>query len=115
MHNHLTYAVYKASLNYALSLTIYLEEEFRLQLRATLLTSFRSFCHLLVNMQQRLIAHVQRAHELQCRDLEREVEWRDNSDGAIRPSDSIAGLAHVVAGIAEPTGKETHLIATKIL
>ena len=66
-------------------------------------------------MQQWLVSHVQSAHELQCWDLEREVERRDDGDGAVGPTDPIAGLSHMVSGVAEPTGQETDLIAAKVL
>ena len=66
-------------------------------------------------MQQWLVSHVQSAHELQRRDLEREVERRYDRDGAVGPPDPIAGLSHMVPGVAEPTGQETDLITAKVL
>lgn len=66
-------------------------------------------------MQQWLVAHVQRAHELQCRDLQREVERRDDGDGAIGPAQPVAGLAHVIPRVAEATCEKAYLVASKVL
>lgn len=67
--------------------------------------------HPLVHVQQRLVAHVQRAHELQRRDLQREVEGCDERHGAVRPAVAAAGLARVVPGHGEAASQEADLRA----
>ena len=63
----------------------------------------------MVHVHQRLVAHEQRPHQLQRRDLQREVERGDERDGAKGPAVAHARLAGMVAGHAEAAGEEAHL------
>lgn len=67
--------------------------------------------HPLVHMQQWLVAHVQRAHELKGRDLKREVEGSDDGHRAIWPAMASGVLACMVARVCEATCEEAHLWA----
>jgi hypothetical protein len=62
-----------------------------------------------VNVHQGFVAHVERPHQLQGRDLQGEVEGSDQGHRAVRPAQAVGGLAGVVAGDAEAARQETHL------
>jgi hypothetical protein len=49
-----------------------------LVLRPTVRYNAHHLTHPLVDVQQRLVAHEQRPHQLQCRYFQGEVEWRDH-------------------------------------
>lgn len=56
-----------------------------------------------------LVAHVQSAHELQHDDLQGEVERSDQRHRAVRPTQTLGLLAHVVPGHSESAREEAHL------
>lgn len=62
-----------------------------------------------VDVQQRLVAHVEGAHELQRRYLEREVEGRDDSHGPEGEAVAVALLPCVVPRHSEGAGQEAYL------
>jgi len=67
-----------------------------------------------VGLNQRLVSHVEGAHKLQHRDLNREVERSDHSNAAVRESPACAHLAMMVSGHLESLGEESDLIASKV-
>ena len=64
-----------------------------------------------VHVHERLVAHEERAQQLQRGDLQREVEGRDERDGAERPAHARARLARVVARHRERARREPGLRA----
>ena len=68
-----------------------------------------------VDLDQRAIAHEQRSHDLQRRDLEREVERRDDHDGPVRPAVTARLLSRAVARVREAAREETHAVASEVL
>lgn len=68
-----------------------------------------------VDVQQRLVAHVEGAHELEHGDLDGEVEGRDDGDGAEGEAVPVALLAQVVAGHGEAAGEEADLVPGEVL
>ena len=73
-----------------------------------------SLARLGIRLEKRLVAHVERAHELQHGDLQRKIERRDDGHASVRPAVSGAGLARVVARHSEGARQEAHLIAAKV-
>ena len=67
-----------------------------------------------VGLNQRLVSHVESAHELQHRDLNREVKRSDDSNAAVREPPACAHLAMVVPRHLESLGEESDLIASKV-
>lgn len=65
-------------------------------------TSSKRKTHPLVHVQQGLVPHVERTHELQGWDLEREVEGCDDGDRAEWEPVAGAGLPRVVPGMENP-------------
>ena len=68
-----------------------------------------------VDLEARLVAHVQCAHELEGGDLERIVEGRDDRDGAVREAKALGALARVVTRRDEALREEAHAIAAEVL
>ena len=68
-----------------------------------------------VNVNKGLVPHVERAHHLEGRDLQREVEGRDDGHRPIRPPQPRACLACMVSRHAERAGHETHLRTHTVL
>ncbi len=62
-----------------------------------------------IAVQQGLVPHVERAHQLQCWDFQREVEGRDQPHAAKGPPEAIALLAIVVPRDSKAPGHEAHL------
>lgn len=75
---------------------------------------WRAAAHPVVHMHEWLVAHEQCPHELQCGDLQWEVEWCDEGHRAVRPAHTVAGLAWVVTRHTEATGKEAHLQSSRV-
>jgi len=67
-----------------------------------------------VTLDDRLVSHVEGTHKLEDRDLDREIEWCDNSNRSIRPSVASVELASVVTGFSFAVGKEAYLIAAEV-
>lgn len=65
-------------------------------------------------MQEDLVAHVQSPHELQDRNLQREVEGGDNGDRPKGPAHTVAHLADVIAGDGKAPGQEADLVPAKV-
>jgi hypothetical protein len=69
---------------------------------------------ILGGLEHGLVAHVERAHELKDRNLERKVERRDNGDGTVRPAETGGDLTGVVAGDTKGAREKAHLIAREV-
>lgn len=62
-----------------------------------------------VDMQERLVAHEEGPHDLQSWNFQGKVEWGDDRDGAIGPSQASAGLSLVISRDSEAPSHEAHL------
>mmetsp|Transcript_22759 Transcript_22759/g.63199 ORF Transcript_22759/g.63199 Transcript_22759/m.63199 type:complete len:224 (+) Transcript_22759:1204-1875(+) len=68
-----------------------------------------------VDVQEDLVAHVEGTHQLQDRDLEGEVEGRDERHRAKWPPHAVAHLPRVIPSNREATGEESHLVTAEVL
>jgi len=68
----------------------------------------------LIHVDQGGVAHEQGTHDLEHRDLEREVEGRDHHHGTIGVSLVGDALSGMVAGAGRPGGEEADAIATVV-
>lgn len=62
-----------------------------------------------VNMEQRLVAHIEGSHELEDRNFERKVERRDEGNRPVRPAHSSGRLAGVVSRDSKATREKADL------
>ena len=68
-----------------------------------------------VSLDQRLVAHVESAHQLKDRDLDREVEGSDHTDGTERPSVGGVELASMVTRLSDGVSEESNTVSTEVL
>jgi len=66
-------------------------------------------------LEGHLVAHVEGTHELEPRNLKREVEGSNESTGTEWPTVAMAALAAVIPRNRETTGKKADLITTEVL
>mmetsp|Transcript_17083 Transcript_17083/g.41350 ORF Transcript_17083/g.41350 Transcript_17083/m.41350 type:complete len:310 (-) Transcript_17083:115-1044(-) len=71
--------------------------------------------NLVVDLEDRLVAHVERSHQLQHWDLEREVEGGNDRHWAIGPAVALRHLSLVIAGHSKRARQESHLVSGVVL
>ena len=89
-----------------------LAKRIRAMRHATHTTTYR---HLFRWFEHRLVAHVERAHQMQDRNFKRKVERSYESNGAIRPPMPNRGMPVEVTGDTKGLRQSTYIVSSKIV
>ena len=68
-----------------------------------------------VTLDKRLVTHIECAHHLKARNLDREVEGGDHTDGTVGPSVGGVELTGVIAWLSDGVGEESDTITAEVL
>ena len=67
-----------------------------------------------VSLDKRLVSHVESAHELEHGNLDREVEWSDDTNSTEWPSVGGVELTKMVTRLTHGVGKEADTVTTEV-